>query len=103
MKMIISTIIYALIGCYGIGDSMGGSVGDSCSVARTGAPGTCRDLNQCQPVIDEIAETRLLPVRCGQRGRDHIICCPNPPTLNRISVLSKFRWLLFAVDFILFI
>lgn len=101
MKLVISTIIYTIICCYEFGESMGGSVGDSCPVARTGAAGTCRIITECKPVIDEIVKLGLFPTGCGFRGSEQIICCPNPaappkPTRTpstRISALSKFHWL----------
>lgn len=101
MELFVSTIIYAIICCYAIGETMGDSVGDLCSVARSGKAGTCRFITECKPVIDEIL-IGIYPTTCGFRGIEQIVCCPNPappptPTIpsNRISALSKFRWVYF--------
>lgn len=54
------------------------SVGDSCQVARSGAQGVCKLINNCQPVIDDIVKQGLFPSQCGFVGRDQIVCCPIP-------------------------
>lgn len=91
--------VCALIICCGISQTLAGNVGDTCKVARTGAGGTCRIIQQCQVVINEIVKLGLFPAPCGFQGSNQIICCPNPPTpapeirpvSNRISALSKCR------------
>lgn len=75
------------------------SVGDSCQVARSGAQGVCKVINNCQPVIDDIVKQGLFPSQCGFVGRDQIVCCPIPvsdtttttttPRPSRISQRSK--------------
>lgn len=78
----------------------GGDIGDSCQVARSGAQGVCKIINDCQPVIDEIVQQSLYPAQCGFRGRDQIVCCPVPmtttttttPAPNRISQRSRLHF-----------
>jgi hypothetical protein len=99
MKLVILKILYASISWYGISETMAGNVGDACVAARTGAPGTCRMIEQCQHVRDEIIKFNRFPAPCGFQGNlQQIICCPDPPTepivqppSNRISAISKFR------------
>jgi len=55
-------------------------VGDSCRAARSGAPGTCKIIEECTAVIDEIVKQRLFPSVCGFLGRKQVVCCPNPAT-----------------------
>lgn len=77
----------------------GADVGDSCQVARSGAQGVCKIINDCQSVIDDIVNHSLFPSQCGFRGRDQIVCCPAPmtttttttPAPNRISQRSKVK------------
>lgn len=75
------------------------NVGDSCQVARTGAPGTCRLIDSCPSAIMEITQLHLPPARCGFDGHKEIVCCLNPKTerttkppvpdeLKRISLKS---------------
>lgn len=75
-----------------------GNLGDTCQVARSGAAGTCRYLDDCPTVINEIIEHSLYPAECGSYNRKQIICCPLPPTQkpnietnqsNRTSAKSK--------------
>lgn len=72
--------------------------GDSCRVARSGAAGTCKIIDECNEVIQEIVTKRLFPAVCGFLGRKQVVCCPNPvvvttpPTFSgplRISQRSK--------------
>lgn len=75
----------------------GADIGDVCQVARSGAQGVCKVINDCQPVIDDIVQNSLYPSQCGFRGRDQIVCCPVPmtttttttPAPNRISQRSR--------------
>lgn len=98
MKLGILISAFALISWYGIGETMADDVGDPCVAARTGASGTCRMIEQCQQVRDEIVNFNQFPEPCGFEGNQlQIICCPNPPTepvvqptSNRISAISKF-------------
>lgn len=77
---------------------IGQNVDDPCQVARSGAPGLCKIINDCPPVIDEIVKQGLFPAQCGFRGREQIVCCPVPRTVTttttpaptRISQRSKF-------------
>lgn len=55
-------------------------IGDACNVARSGAPGTCRSINNCQIVLDELTQQGLPPFRCGFQNRREVVCCPNPVT-----------------------
>lgn len=85
------------------------SVGDSCQVARSGAQGVCKVINNCQPVIDDIVKQGLFPSQCGFVGRDQIVCCPIPvsdtttttttPRPSRISQRSKLDLVVFKVGF----
>lgn len=76
----------------------GQSIGESCSVARSGAAGICKVINDCPAVIDEIVNQGLFPAQCGFRGREQIVCCPEPikkkntttPAPTRISQQSNF-------------
>lgn len=52
------------------------NVGDDCQVARSGAKGVCKIINECVEVIDDIRKNNLYPTQCGFRGRDQIVCCP---------------------------
>lgn len=74
-------------------------VGDQCTVARTGAIGTCKLIDECPAVITEIIQNHLYPTSCGFVGRKQIVCCPRPATkppittkpphiVNRISAKS---------------
>jgi len=56
------------------------NVNDSCKVARTGAAGICRIINDCPIVIKELSEQHLEPVYCGYIDRKRIVCCPLPPS-----------------------
>lgn len=77
---------------------VGQNIDDPCQVARSGAPGLCKIINDCPPVIDEIIKQGLFPAQCGFRGREQIVCCPVPRTVTttttpaptRISQRSKF-------------
>lgn len=69
----------------------GASVGDSCQVARSGAQGVCKVINECQPVIDEIVNQGLFPAQCGFRGRDQIVCCPVPVTVTTTTTPAPTR------------
>lgn len=70
---------------------------DSCAAARNGAPGTCKFINDCQKVINDIVQHQLLPNQCGFIDKKQVVCCPNdmqeiittePPKPNRISQKS---------------
>lgn len=73
------------------------NIDESCQVARSGAPGICKIINDCPAVIDEIVKQGLFPAQCGFRGREQIVCCPAPrsvtttttPAPTRISQRSK--------------
>jgi len=69
-------------------------VGEQCKVARTGSAGTCKIIDDCPKVIDEIVKQQLYPTPCGYIKHKQIVCCPNPatqatttqaPLLTRIS------------------
>lgn len=71
---------------------------ETCQVARTGAAGICRYLDDCPVVLNELIELSLYPLECGWHNRKQIICCPVPPTRkpateliqsNRTSAKSK--------------
>lgn len=73
-------------------------VGDSCKVARTGGRGTCKIIDDCPTVINEIVKLSLYPTSCGFVGHKQIVCCPSPPSattttpppiITRISQRSK--------------
>lgn len=75
-------------------------VGDSCQVARTGAPGTCRLIDNCPSAVMEITQLHLKPTSCGFEGHKEIVCCVNPmierttkasvpDALQRISLKSS--------------
>lgn len=77
---------------------IGQQIDEPCQVARSGAPGICKIINECPSVIDEIVKQGLFPAQCGFRGREQIVCCPTPRTItttttpapSRISQRSKF-------------
>lgn len=60
-------------------------VGDSCTVARTGAIGTCKIADDCSQVNDEIRRQSLYPTICGFSERELIICCP----ITQTSMTTK--------------
>lgn len=72
-------------------------IGDDCQVARSGARGECKIINDCMEVVDQIVKEGLFPTPCGFRGRDQIVCCPKKiqltttttPAPARISQKSK--------------
>lgn len=80
-----------------------GDVGDSCQVARSGAQGICKIINECPDVIDDIVKHGLYPTQCGFRGHDQIVCCPAAVTITttttprptRISQRSAFNCFFF--------
>lgn len=56
------------------------NINDACEVARTGAAGVCRIINECPVVVTELAEQHLEPAYCGFINRKRIVCCPIPKT-----------------------
>lgn len=62
-----------------------GSLNKLCQVARTGAPGICRYLDDCPVVLVDIFEHSLYPVECGSHNHKQIICCPLPPTTKPVT------------------
>lgn len=92
INLLIFTITLGCI-CYGQLD-----VGDNCSVARSGAIGTCILIDDCPKVIAEIVQQSLFPTSCGFKELKQIVCCPNEvkittttpaPSPTRISQKSK--------------
>lgn len=55
-------------------------VGDSCQVARTGAMGECRIIDNCAPAIDDIVKRQQFPASCGFIGHKQIVCCSETST-----------------------
>lgn len=102
------TVICVLISCYHIDNTLAQSQGQSCKVARSGAPGTCRLISNCPAVIEEIATLGRYPTPCtGHVGSLAVICCPNPPVVttrapyiqsDRISAQSKFSAILSIIS-----
>lgn len=71
-------------------------VGDTCQVARSGARGICKTIDDCEEVLDDIEKRNLYPTICGSVGRRQIVCCPSAivitttttPAPTRISMKS---------------
>lgn len=89
---------FCVIGIFSTGYLNAADVGEGCSVARSGAPGTCKLIDDCPVVINEITKQSLFPTSCGFLGHRQIVCCPNPATTTttpkptgplRISQRSK--------------
>lgn len=78
------------------------NVGESCQVARSGATGICKVINDCQPVIDEIINQNLFPAQCGFHGRDQIVCCPVPVKEKNHTTPAPTRTSQRSWDFLLF-
>lgn len=64
------------------------SLNSQCQVARSGAAGICRLLQDCPVVLNEIINESLLPTKCGYQNRKQIVCCPLPPTPHTTTTLS---------------
>lgn len=69
--------------------------GDACQVSRSGAPGTCKTLNNCPEAVKEFDQGGK-PAHCGWSGVIEIICCKNPPRpkptivkVDRVSTRSR--------------
>lgn len=60
-------------------------VGDPCKVARSGSAGTCKIIDDCPKVIEEIVKHQLYPTQCGFVSHKQIVCCPIPPTQGTTS------------------
>lgn len=58
-----------------------GSIGDECSVARTGARGTCKLLTHadCNATFVQFLDDPSSVKICGFVENLAIFCCPNPP------------------------
>lgn len=67
------------------------NIGDDCQVARSGARGVCRIINNCQEVIEDIRKDNLFPTQCGFRGRDQIVCCPIPVSVTTTTTPAPIR------------
>lgn len=81
MSVQLNTIIFALIiliSVFGVNSQK--NIGDSCHVARTGAPGTCRLIDTCPSAVTDIVTHHLQPFRCGFKDLKEVVCCPNPTT-----------------------
>lgn len=61
--------------------------GDACRVARSGAPGTCKSLANCEAAILELQRGEN-PAHCGWSGGLEIVCCQNPATAKPKPVRS---------------
>lgn len=82
------------------------SLDDSCAVADSGRPGTCKFFNDCPDAL--ILKHKFKPAHCGYLRKKEIICCPNemqkiistdPQTTMRISQKSILFLLKYEFNF----
>lgn len=56
-------------------------LGADCKVARTGASGTCKQIQDCPKVVNDIVQLQVYPTLCGFINHNiQIVCCQNEPT-----------------------
>lgn len=94
---------YVTLFCIGFGalfyQTDGASVGDACQVARNGAQGECKLLNDCEEAVKAYL-AGMPPNQCGFIGREQIVCCPvkvtttttTTPVPTRISQYSEWNF-----------
>ena len=91
---VICVFIFVLSPCNGQYE-----VGDSCEVGGSNLQGTCKVVDNCPVVVNQIVNQSLQPTSCGFLGFKQVVCCPTPstppsstqrPPLTRISQQSSY-------------
>lgn len=73
-----SIITYIVVIAIFVRNSASKDIGDSCRVARTSEPGTCKMLSDCESARQDIILNGLFPIICGFVTNHPIVCCLNP-------------------------
>lgn len=64
-------------------------INETCQIRRTGAPGICRLIDDCPPIIQEIVQLHLSPTSCGFEGYKQIVCCPDSSSVYAFTTTAK--------------